>query len=173
MEQTAPCGLAPRPQAGTSRQNRHRPRRHRGAGPAPPSPDWAPLVPRPGGRARPRPAPAPGARRPGQGDRGRGPDAHLLSDAHVVLAEQAADALREGVDRAAVAVLLGAASAPRRLRAGGQQPEQQRQQQQQEPGPGLRPTRGACSHPGAGGTRGSGRRGPAVERDAAAPAGTA
>ena len=46
----------------------------------------------------------------------RGPSAHLLSGAHVVLAEQAADALREGVDRAAVAVLLGAAAAPRPLR---------------------------------------------------------
>lgn len=144
-----------------------------GRRPATPVPGLGTPLPRRGGRARPRQAPAPGARRPGQGDRGRGPDTHLLSDAHVVLAEQAADALREGVDSAAVAVLLGAASAPRRLRAGGQQPEQpeQQRQQQQEPSPGLGPSRGACSHPRAGGMQGSGRRVRAL--DAAAPAGTA
>lgn len=113
----------------------------------PPSP--APVSPRPGGRARPRRQ----VRAAGQGDCGQRPSAHLLSGAHVVLAEQAGHALPEGVGGAAVAVLLGAAAAPRPLRARGQQREQQRQQEQQ-PGPGPGPARGARAHPGAGGMRG-------------------
>lgn len=128
-----------------------------GLRPGSPAPDPGPPLPAPrpacspGGRARPRRAP--GARRLRQGDRGRGRGAHLLSGAHVVLAEQAADALREGVDRAAVAVLLGAAAAPCPLHARGQQPEQQ---QQQEPSLGPGSARRARAHPGAGGMRGPG-----------------
>lgn len=172
-------GPAPPPCAGTDRGSRPLPgagvgagaRRRQAPGRRPASPLSSPRRPAaPEAAHGPGRPPAPGARRPGQGDRRLEPGAHLLSGAHVVLAEQAADALREGVDRAAVAVLLGAAAAPRPLRARGQQPDEQQKQQEPSPGPG--PARGARAHPGAGGMRGrsgaEGRTG-----DAAAPAGTA